>query len=228
MLTAREVEARIEVFHIQPAFDAHGLHEFEPHPTAAQFLVGIGAVRALRVEHRHGIGQCFARKVVVADDHVHAPCVGMVHLVHRADAAVEGDDERKPVVGRKVDALGAHAIALAIAVGNVEVQVAQVFQEAIDQGHGRGAVHIIVAIDEHLLAIAKGAHQAVNGLVHVLHQEGVVEVVERWAEEIPCRLKVCDAARHQHAGHILAHLQLLGQPRYGCRVGHFANLPFVV
>ena len=52
------------------------------------------------------------------------------------------------------------------------------------KSHGRRAVDVVVAIDHNFLFRPHGAVQAVDGLVHVLHQEGVVEVTERRMEEL--------------------------------------------
>ena len=122
--------------------------------------------------------------MMVAYDHVNALGPGVFNLVDGLDAAVEGDDEGEAHLRRPVDALGRHAVSFIVPVRNVEVNVNRnLAQEGIDQRNGRSAVNIIVSVDEYLLSGGNRLRDAFHGLVHVLHQERVVQEFQARPEE---------------------------------------------
>ena len=96
--------------------------------------------------------------MVVADNHVDTVPGGVFRLVRLLDAAVEGDDEAALLFNGVVHALERDAVALGVAVGDIEEQVVHIgAQDAIDERHRRGAVHVVVAVDEDTLLMADGA-----------------------------------------------------------------------
>ena len=193
---------------------AHGkcLHELEPHAAARQVLVGIRVVRALGVEDGGGRGQLVVGHVVVADDEVDAFLAGIRHFLHGLDAAVQHDDQLHARPCGIVHPLHRHPVALVVAVGDVVVDVGVILlDEFVDQRHGRGAVHVIVAIDQYPFLSAHGPVQAFHSHVHVLHQERVVQFGQLGAEELPCGLDRGDATLHQQPGQYRADAQRLRQ-----------------
>ena len=150
--------------------------------------------------------------MVVADDEVDALAVGVFDAFHGLDAAVEGDDEFEAVVGRIVDAFDGDAIAFLVAVGDVELDLLLLeerLEVGVDHRHGSGAVHIIVAIDQDFLAVVDGLKHAFDGLVHVLHEEGVVELRERGAEERFGFFVVGNSALDKQSGKVLIDIEHL-------------------
>ena len=176
-------------------------HDLEADAAAAELLVGVGAVALLGVEHRHGARHLVARQVVVADDEVDATLLGVVHLLHGLDAAVEGYHQLHPRLVGVVDALVRNAVTLAFAVRHVEVYVSvQLLQVAVKQRHGRRSVDIVVAINHDSLLFAYRLVDAVHRLSHALHQEGVVDLVESRTEEFACLLKRRHTPLHEQCG----------------------------
>ena len=57
-------------------------------------------------------------------------------------------------------------------------------QELVNQRDGRAAVHVVVAVNHDLLVVAHGAFDPLDRLVHVLHQERIVEVREVGFKEL--------------------------------------------
>ena len=203
-----------------------GLHELEAHAAAGQVVEGILAVLTLGVQHRHGLRKRFLRKMVVADNHLQALAAGVFDLVDGLDAAVERDDELEAAVRGPVDALVGHAVALVVAVGNVEIHlVGETLDEGIDQRDGGRAVHVIVAVDQDLLAGGDGAVQPLHRLVHVLHQEGIVEGVQRRAEEGARLLESLDAALDKQLGQHLVDADFRGEPLHLRGVGRLLEYP---
>ena len=203
-----------------------GLHQLESHAAARQVVEGIMAVFALGVQHRHGRREGLFRQMVVADDDLDPLAAGIFHLVDGLDAAVERDDQAETAVGRPVDALVGHAVALVVAVGNVEIDlVGETRDEGIDQRDGRRAVHVIIAIDQDLLPGGDRAVQALHGLVHVLHQEGVVQGVQRGAEEGAGLLEGLDAPLDEEFGQHPVDADLRREPLDLRGVGRFFEDP---
>ena len=123
--------------------------------------------------------------MVVADDKVDALAQGVVHLLHGFDAAVQHDDKFDTSGRGKVNTFLGDAIALLVAVGDVVVNVGIILrEELIDQGHSRTSVHIIVAIDEDALLGSEGSIESRHGHLHIVHEEGVVEVCQLRSEEV--------------------------------------------
>ena len=78
------------------------------------------------------------------------------------------------------------AIPLLVAVGDVGVDVGIILRkELIHECHGGTSVHVVVAIDEDSLLVGKGAIQPIHSALHIVHEEGIVEVGELRTEEAP-------------------------------------------
>ena len=89
------------------------------------------------------------------------------------------------------------AIPVLVAVGYVVVNVAvELLKEAIHKSYGSTSVHIVVAIDEDALLASEGFVEAVHRLLHVLKQEGVVQVGKLRTEELACFLHTVNAATY--------------------------------
>jgi hypothetical protein len=95
--------------------------------------------------------------VVVADDKVHAQFAGVGHLVGRLDAAVKAHDQFYALGVGKVEALPRNAVPFGVAVGHVVDQVGmEGLQEAVEQRHRRGTVHVVVAVHHDGLILPEG------------------------------------------------------------------------
>ena len=176
-----------------------GLNQLEAHPAARQLVEGVGAVDPLGVQYSHGLRYFVGREMVVADDEIHAFLLRIDYFFRGFDATVQRDDESYALAGRMVDSLDGYAVAFGIPVGNVERQVlvSDVAEELVDQRHGRAAVDVVVAVDHDFLMVADGLLDARDRLVHVLHQEGVMEVGQARFEELLSLLKCVYASLYE-------------------------------
>ena len=157
--------------------------------------------------------------MVVADDEVDAQAFGVSDFLHCLDAAVEHDDEFHTGLVSVVHTFVRHSVAVFVAVGDVVVDVGAVLvEEFIDECHRRDTVHIVVAVDEDALLASEGLVQAVDRRLHVLEEEGIVQLSELRAEELLGLLHGLHAPLHeqgaddgmevQHAGQMLCTLCL--------------------
>ena len=203
------------------------MHQLEAHAAAGKVVEGIAAVFPLGVQHRHGLREFLLRQVVVADYHVYSLAAGVLHLLNGLDAAVQGDYEVHARLRGVVDALCGKAVALVISVGDVEVHFrGEALDEGIDQRHGGGAVHVIVSVNQDFLSAGYGVAHALDGYVHVLHQEGVVQVVQRRAEEGAGLLEGLHSPLDQKVGQDAVNSKLGCEPGdLGC-VSRFLEYPF--
>ena len=126
------------------------------------------------VHHGAGLGDALLGAVVVGDHHVHAQLPGAVHLRHRGNAVVHGDNQGDALLVECLHGVEVHAVALPLPLGYVIHHVgAHGLQVGEQDGGGGDAVGVVVAIDGDSLKALNGAVDALHRLVHVLHQKGV-------------------------------------------------------
>ena len=189
------------------------LGQFEAHSATTEVVEGIVAVFPFGIQYGHGLGQLVFRKVVVTDDDVDALGTGILYFLDGLDAAVQGDDEVDAVVGGPVQGLVREAVAFVVAVRDIEGKLlGKVLEEGVHLGDGGGAVHVIVSIYQDFLGIHDGLMQTLHGLVHVFHEEGIVQVFQGRAEEFAGVLKGFHAALDQEAGQDTVYTELCCQP----------------
>ena len=187
---------------------AQGHHQLQGHPHAGQVLEGIGAVLPVGVHHCHGLGQALLALVVVGDDHVHPQggCVG--RLLHGGDAAVHGDDQGDSPLRQGPDRGRIHPVALVQPVGDVILHPGPPGAEVVGQQAGGGdPVHVIVPVDGDLLPGLQGPLHPGHRSVHVLHEEGVPELIRAAGQKGPGLGQIlhppgAQSRRHQ-GGHAL-------------------------
>ncbi|CDB09379.1 unknown [Bacteroides sp. CAG:633] len=182
-----KVEQGDEVVELDAVADGKRLHELESYAAAREVLVGVGVVEAFGVEYGYSGWQHVVGHVMVADDEVDAFLAGIGYLVHSLDAAVEHDDEFDARLHGVVHSFVGHPVAFVVAVGDVIVDVrVELLNKLVDQCHGCGTVYVVVSVNQYPFFLSHCLVQARYGHVHVLHQEGVVEFGQLWAEEFPC------------------------------------------
>ena len=122
--------------------------------------------------------------MMVADDQVNAFVSSVGYLVNGLDAAIQCDYELY-VIGRgPVESLPGHAVTLVIAVRDIEIhQRCQLPYKGIDQCYGCGTVHIVVSIDQYLLFPGDCFFESCDRLVHILHEERVMQRREAGTEK---------------------------------------------
>ena len=126
--------------------------------------------------HRRAAGQRVRALVVVGDHHVHPQALGVLRLVHGGDAAVHRDDKGNALPVQGIHCVPVQAVALLHPVGDVGNHRRALAAEKIgEQAGGGDPVHVIVPVDGDALVPLQRQTQAPGGLVHVQHQQRVVE-----------------------------------------------------
>lgn len=118
-----------------------------------------------------------SQTVVVGDDHVQADVVGVLHLKHRANAAVDGDDQVSAFGFQLGQGLDVQAVPFIDAVGDVRPYQIPVYPQAaqrLRQQHSAGhAVGIKITVDDDRFFVINRLFNAGNGFVHVWQQKGI-------------------------------------------------------
>ena len=146
--------------------------------------------------------------MVVADNEIDAETLGIRHQRIAPHAAIECNDETEALLSRIVDALFGNAVAFLVPVGDIILNPRiKGAEELIYDRHGSGAIHIVIAIDKDSLLAADGEFDARNGLLHVLHQERIVQMVETGFEETLYLLRFADVALQEDGSEFGMQLQ---------------------
>ena len=180
-----QVEQTHDTFERNALVLAVSLHEFESNSAAGEFVERIVVSGLFRVEYRHGGRYLLSRQMVVTDDEVDSELVGIGHFLDGFDAAVECDDEVYSVLFGIVHAKFRDAVPFRITVGYVEEQLfhPHLAKENVNQSHGSGSVHVVIAVDHDFLTARHGFVHPAYRLLHILHQERVVQVRQLRTEE---------------------------------------------
>ena len=118
-------------------------------------FVGILRVGTFGIEHSHGGRQFVVGHVMVANDEIDAPLIGVGHLVDGFDTTVERNDQRDAVFDGIVDAFVRNTVALVVPIGNIKIDCRRVgSQKLVDERYSRCTVYIIIPINQNLLFVS--------------------------------------------------------------------------
>lgn len=81
-------------------------------------------------------------------------------------------------------------------------------KEGVQEGHCGCAVHVIVTIDKDFLVVHNRLGEAFHSLVHVLHQEGIVEFGNIRIEKIEGCFRSVNTSLEQQCGQRLLYREL--------------------
>ena len=195
------------------------LGQLEAHAAAAEVVEGVVAVFPLGVQDGHRSGQFVLRQMVVADDDVDSLAAGIFHFLDGLDAAVQGNHQAYPVVRGPVQRLVGQAVALVVAVRDIEIHLGRkLLQEGVHLRYGGGAVHVVISVNQDFFFSRNGLVHPFHGLVHVLHQEGVVKVFQAGTEKAAGLFEGFDAALDQQIGQDPVYAQFRRQLRSLLRI----------
>jgi hypothetical protein len=169
--------------------------------------------------------QGLAGQVVVDHDHLTALGGQLGQRPMRGGAVVDGQDQ--PGVGGadRGQAAGTEAVAIAQAVGQEDLAVeAQALAQAVQHHRAAGAVDVVVAVDQDLVAGLTCAVERGQGAVEVGQLTWVGQLAQARLEHRPCRLQVLDPALPQQ-GRGQGPQAQRARHRLGCRARGGAQLP---
>ncbi len=146
--------------------------------------------------------------------------MGARHLIYGRNAAVHSDDECGAVLAGILNAFDRNAVALAVSVGNVVVEMrVQFFQKAVHQRNGAGAVHVVVAVEQDFFTFFNGLPEPLYRRIHILHKKRIVQVFERRPEKSLGLLEAVNAPLYQQATQHRVNAQRLPERFCGVFIG---------
>ena len=121
---------------------------------------------------------------MVANDEVDAETLCIGYLFNGLDATVKNNDELYARLLGIVNALLAYTISLIVAIGNIILDVGvELLYKLIHQRYRRASVYVVIAIHQDTLLAPHSVVKAVDGQVHILHEERIDKVGQLRMEE---------------------------------------------
>ena len=186
-----QVDEIVETSLVRSVAHGKGLHELEAHPASGELLEWVSRVGSLRIEQRHAIGSLTSRQVVVADDDVDAQLGCLLDHQYLFRPAVERDQQGTAALLGEVQCLVRDPAPLRVAVRYVKLeQRRDLSQVLVYQRHGGRPVDIVVAVDQYPLLITDRLIDPPDCCVHILHEEGIVQLAQPRLKEV---LRLIDA-----------------------------------
>ncbi len=164
------------------------LRQFECNTGPAQRLTRILTGQLIRIDHSKRARQpILSRQVMVSDYEVHASATRTLGRGKCPRPSVHADHQPNTRSRRPLNNISTQVVALANAVGNVEVRRAPTQFNRGFQNHDSGRpVHVVVAIDENSLFAFDGRVKPIHGGFHSGHQVWRVQMSKRRREERQC------------------------------------------
>ena len=128
---------------------------------------------------------------MIADDDVDAQLGCLLDHQHLLRPAVERDQQGTAALLGEVQCLVRDPAPLCVAVRDVKLeQRCDLSQVLVYQRHGGRTVDVIVAVDQYPLLIADRLIDPPDRCVHILHEEGIVQLAQSRLKEV---LRLIDA-----------------------------------
>jgi len=225
-----EVVAKVRIGAVCPEADvaqpaSQGDQEVEDDSDAGKMLEGEGAVAAIGVDDGRRSGQRRRHLVMVQDDRVDALCAGVFDFLPVRHPAVDRDDQPDLPGLEPVDGRAVQAVSLVHPVGNVvHHAIVDPAQKPVQDRQGGDSVGIVIAVDRNRFLPLDRADHARNALLHVLHEERAVQVVQRGVQESPGGREIGDAAVDENLGNDGVELEFFHEKGLDVRI-RFREFP---
>ncbi len=121
---------------------------------------------------------------MIGHDHVDSERSGAPHHLTCANARIYAHDQRHALRRSALDHFGPHAVPFRKTVRYMEKgRAAGQFDGFLEHDYRGGSVHVIITVNEDLLAGADGGAKPLDSLWHAEHAKRIVELVEGRMEE---------------------------------------------
>ena len=115
--------------------------------------------------------------MVVRNNEVHAEPLCGFGLSKGSHPGVDRDHQANALGTGRFKYARLHSVPLADAMRHVKAdKAAEHFDCSLQQDHSSRAIHVVIAVEQHRLAIGNGLLQALDGCGHAEHQQRVVQM----------------------------------------------------
>lgn len=162
------------------------LRQFESHTGSTEVLAWVAAAGLIGIEdgQRFGNAEGGFRQMVISDDQVQPQSLCRFRRGEGADSGIHADNQADTFPGCRFEDLSLHSVAFTKAVRDVKTGSASESLDCSFQQHnGRGAIHVIVAVDKDRLLSGDGALNSLDCGAHAEHEIRVVQMVKAGVEE---------------------------------------------
>jgi hypothetical protein len=153
------------------------------------------------VNQHVGCRQPFGQAVVIGDDELKADLAGHVGLGHTGDPAVDRDDQVSSIGLEPPESVGIEAIPFVESVWHIPAGLGMNRLQTVEQdGGGRHAVGVVVAVDHNLPASFRCGQNAVGRVGHTDEFLGFPQVRHRGIEKSPGCGRIGDPSGSEEPG----------------------------
>ena len=192
---------QVQIFHRSLYAEAaeQGANKLVRNADTAKFRVRVIVAFLMRVQKHIAHREPIARRLMMVHDHDrHAEFLGVCNFHVRGNTRIHGNQVARPRLIHFIDGRNRKSVAIAKAVRESPFRFNTHSLEAAGQKrHGRHAVQVVVAKNEHALATFANREYPFHSLVHPHHEEGVMHVALVRAQHVVRIRNGLDAARDQ-------------------------------
>ena len=121
-----------------PRLAIEGRQQHEGDPGGRQDALPRLAARTVRVHERGDVGDFVAHQVVVDHHHVHAEALGFRQRLHARGAAIDRNQQRRPLVGEAAHGFDIGTVAFEDAIRNMDQRIESAVTQMPGQQRRRG------------------------------------------------------------------------------------------
>ena len=190
--------------------------QLEGDARAAQAAERVRRSRQPGVDQHGRVGQRVLHLVVVGDDQLQPQPARLLGLGQAGDAAIDRDHQFRALFRDLAKRPGVEAVALFLAMGNVDVGPGPEQVERLQEdGRAGHSVHVVIAVDVDAPALVDGVEDSLGRKGDAGQQLRGVQAVEGGVEEATGLFGDIDTAIEQQLGDQRRHLQRTGQSSNG-------------
>src|SRR5581483_5336662 len=142
------------------------------------------------------------RKMMIGDDQINTHAQSCLRRLESPDAGIHADDQLHPGSRGTLNDVVFDSISLFDPVGHMEISHATAeFDGCLQDYYSRGAIHIVVAINQDLLTVDNGSVQTFDGFAHAQHEIWRAKLRQGWSKKIACLFSSSNPSQNQKARH---------------------------
>src|SRR6056297_55192 len=175
-------------------------------------LIRVIAIAALWVQYGNSVRDFIARGMMIAYDQINIVFRSVCCLIDGFDAAIKSNNQIIFFFYSIIKAFERYPVTFVIAVRNIIANVViEAFKVVVYKRNRSSAINIVIAVNQDFLLVLQGFVQALNSLVHILHQKGIVQIVQAGTKKLPGLIKGFYVPLQKQGGKMVIYIQCFCQ-----------------